>query len=160
MRPTRHYIDVQVEEQVGDVETAPVERAARLTLMRHELDESQELSVVISDDAALEDLNRRFRGEPHPTDVLAFPDDTRGPFSAGGGGMPRYLGDVVISCDRARQQAEEAGGTLSEELQLLTVHGVLHLLGYDHTNEQEKEQMWAIQSEILRLLGVNIRLPE
>ncbi|MGC9522528.1 MAG: rRNA maturation RNase YbeY [Anaerolineae bacterium] len=160
MRMTHHLVDVQVEEQVGDVDTTPIENAARLTLMSHPLDEPCELVIVISDDAALEDLNRRFRGVGHPTDVLAFPDDTRGPFSAGDGGAPRYLGDIVISLERAREQAEEAGGTLDQELQLLTVHGVLHLLGYDHGNEQEREQMWAIQSEILRLLDADIPLPD
>jgi probable rRNA maturation factor len=107
----------------------------------------------------LEDLNRRFRGVPHPTDVLAFADDTRGPFSGGAVGFPRHLGDIVISLDRVRVQAEAVGATLDEELQLLVVHGVLHLLGYDHADESAKEQMWAIQSEILHLLGVDIPLP-
>lgn len=159
MNRQHHTIEVQVEEQVGPLDTAPVERAARLTLMRHDLDEPCELAVVISDDASLEDLNRRFRGVAHPTDVLAFPDDTRGPFTGGAPGFPRYLGDIVISIDRARVQAEAAAGTLDEELQLLVVHGVLHLLGYDHADQSEKERMWAIQSEILHLLGVDIPLP-
>jgi probable rRNA maturation factor len=160
MNKQHHTIEVQVEEQVGPVNTDPVEQAARLTLMRHDLDSPCELVVVISDDVSLKDLNHRFRGVPHTTDVLAFPDDTRGPFSGGAAGFPRYLGDIVISLDRARAQAAEAEGTLDEELQLLVVHGVLHLLGYDHTDESEKEQMWAIQSEILHFLGVDIPLPE
>jgi len=155
-----HTIDVQIEEQVGAVDRERIEQAARLTLMRHALGEPCEVVVVVSDDTALEDLNRRFRGVPEPTDVLAFANDTRGPFSAGPAGFPRYLGDVVISVERARVQAEGAGGSLEDELQLLTVHGVLHLLGYDHADEQEKERMWAIQSDILRLLGVDIPLPE
>lgn len=155
-----HRIDVQVEEQVGDIDPEPIEQAGQFTLLRHNLDEPSEVVVVISDDASLEDLNRRFRGVPRPTDVLSFANETRGPFSAGSAEFPRYLGDVVISVDRARDQASAAGGTLTEELQVLTVHGVLHLLGYDHANDLEKEQMWDIQSEILRLLGVNIPLPE
>jgi probable rRNA maturation factor len=155
-----HQIDVQVEEQVGPVDVAPVRRAALATLMRQLPDDVCEVVVVITDDASLEDLNRRFRGVPQATDVLAFADDTRGPFSSGAAGYPRYLGDIVISLDRARVQAEEAGGSLEDELQVLTVHGTLHLLGYDHADQQEKEQMWAHQSDILRLLQVDIALPE
>ncbi|MGC9469667.1 MAG: rRNA maturation RNase YbeY [Anaerolineae bacterium] len=159
MRRT-HQIEIQVEEQVGEIDPEPLERAARLTVMLQGPDEACEVVVVLTDDAALEDLNRRFRGVPRPTDVLAFADDTRGPLSGGISGFPRYLGDVVISVDRARAQAEAVGGSLSDELQVLTVHGVLHLLGHDHARKQEKERMWAIQSEILRLLDVNIPLPE
>jgi probable rRNA maturation factor len=155
-----HQIEVQVEEQVGSVDVAPIRRAVLATLMRQLPDEACEVVIVVSDDPSLEDLNRRFRGVPQATDVLAFADDTRGPFSGGAAGFPRYLGDIVISLDRARVQAEEAEGTLDDELQVLAVHGTLHLLGYDHANEAEKEQMWALQSEILRLLRVNIRLPE
>jgi probable rRNA maturation factor len=155
-----HQVDVQVEEQVGAVDAEPIERAAHFTLLRHDLSEPCEVIIVISDDEALEDLNRRFRGVPRPTDVLAFANETRGPFSGGSAEFPNYLGDVVISVNRAQEQATAAGGSLIEELQVLTVHGVLHLLGYDHAEIKEKEQMWAIQSEILRLLGVSIPLPE
>jgi probable rRNA maturation factor len=157
---TKHLIDVQIEEQVGAVVEDPILQAGLVTLEYQQIDDPCEVVVVVSDDDALEDLNRRFRGVPHPTDVLAFSNETRGPFSGGAAGFPRYLGDIVISLDRARAQAEAAGGTLPEELQLLTVHGVLHLLGYDHADEREKEQMWTIQSEILRLLNVSILLPE
>ena len=155
-----HQIEVQVEEQVGAVDVVPVKRAALATLVHQVSDEECEVVIVISDDAALADLNRRFRGVPEATDVLAFADDTRGPFTGGAAGFPRSLGDIVISLDRARAQAAEADGSLDDELQVLTVHGVLHLLGYDHADEGEKEQMWAPQSEILRLLRVDIRLPE
>ncbi len=155
-----HQIDVQVEEQVGPLNTEPVEQAALLTLLRHELGEPCELVVVLSDDESLADLNRRFRGEPYPTDVLSFADDTRGPYSGSAAGFPRYLGDIVISVDRAREQAEAVGGSLEDELRVLTVHGVLHLLGYDHAEEAEKEKMWTQQNQILRLLQVDIPLPE
>ncbi len=155
-----HHVDVQVEDQVEAVDPAPLEQAAQFTLLRHDLKEPCEVIIVISDDASLEDLNRRFRGEPRPTDVLSFANETKGPFSGASAEFPNYLGDVVISIDRAREQAASAGGSLTEELQVLTVHGVLHLLGYDHADSQEKEQMWSVQSEILRLLGVTIALPE
>jgi len=156
----KYHIEIQVEEQVGAVDTQPIDDAVRLTLLHRNVEDASEVVIVISDDAALEDLNRRFRGVARPTDVLSFENQTRGPYSVGTAGFPRYLGDVVISLDRAREQANAAGGALKDELQLLSVHGVLHLLGYDHADEREKEQMWAIQSEILRMLDVNTPLPE
>lgn len=155
-----HQVEVQVEEQVMPLDTTAVEQAALLTLLHLGLGEPCELVVVISDDEALRDLNQRFRGLARPTDVLSFADDTKGPFSGGAAGFPRYLGDIVISLDRARAQAIEAGGSLEDELRVLTVHGVLHLLGYDHEDAVDKERMWAEQAEILQLLQVAIPLPE
>ncbi len=156
----RHLIDIQVEEQVGPLDTRPLQRAVRATLTHQGFTEPCEVVVVISDDAVLRDLNTRFRGVAAPTDVLAFADDTRGPLVGGGGQFPRYLGDIVISIDRARAQAEAAGGTLMQELQLLTVHGLLHLLGHDHAEPAEKARMWAAQAAILQSLDANIPLPE
>ncbi|MBN2389817.1 MAG: rRNA maturation RNase YbeY [Anaerolineae bacterium] len=138
----------------------PLREAVIETLAQQNVHDACEVVVVISDDAALRDLNARFRGVDAPTDVLSFADDTRGPFAGGSGNFPRYLGDIVISIDRAREQAEAAGGTLVQELQLLTVHGVLHLLGYDHAESAEKAAMWAAQSAILTTLGADISIPE
>lgn len=160
MNAKRHLIDIQVEEQVDPVKTHPLRKAVAATLEHMGVNERCEVVVVISDDAALQELNRRFRGVDRPTDVLSFADDTRGPYTGGGGQFPHYLGDVVISIDRARAQAEAAGGTLTQELQLLAVHGTLHLLGFDHANPAEKAEMWAAQAGILAALGVNIALPE
>ncbi len=137
-----------------------VEQAAGLVLQMHELQGPSEVVIVISDDKALEALNRRFRGVPRPTDVLSFQNDTRGPFAGGSADYPDYLGDVVISIDRARDQAVDVGGTLAQELQLLTVHGVLHLLGYDHETDSDKATMWKVQRTALRALGADISLPE
>lgn len=156
----RHLIDIQVEEQVGAVETKPLQKAVTETLVQQGVQQRCEVVVVISDDAALRDLNQRFRGEDHATDVLSFADDTRGPYAIGGGDLPTYLGDIVISIDRAREQAETAGGTLMQELQLLAVHGTLHLLGHDHGEPAQKATMWAAQAGILARLGIDIPLPE
>jgi probable rRNA maturation factor len=157
-----HQIEVKIEPQIEaqDIDSACVEQSADLVLQMHEMEGPSEVVIVISDDEALEALNRRFRGEPRPTDVLSFENDTRGPFAGGTAAYPDYLGDVVISIDRARDQASEAGGTLNQELQLLTVHGVLHLLGYDHETEADKAAMWQVQRAALRALGADISLPE
>ncbi len=159
----KHLIDVQIEEQLAAkaaLSTEPIREAVLSTLDHARIAEPCEVAIVISDDATLHDLNRRFRGVDRPTDVIAFTNDPRGPFGAGAPGMPRYLGDIVISVERAAAQAEEAGGALTEELQLLTVHGVLHLLGYDHATPVEKAQMWTAQAAVLDQLGIDIPLPE
>ncbi len=155
-----HRVEIQVEEPLGPVETESLERAALAVLVHQGVRTPCEVMVVISDDETLRDLNLRFRGINAPTDVLSFPDDTRGPFAALGGDEPRYLGDIVISLPRAEAQAVAAGGTVTQELQLLVVHGVLHLLGHDHGNPEEKGRMWVAQAEILHYLGVDIPLPE
>lgn len=160
MKREAHLIDVHVEDHVTLGETQPVRDAVVATLQTLAVTEAYEVVVVISDDVALRDLNRRFRGVNGPTDVLAFTNDARGPFAGLGNQFPRYLGDVVISIDRAREQAEAAGCALTEELQLLTVHGVLHLLGLDHEAPDEKAEMWAYQEAVLQALGVDISLPE
>ncbi len=156
----KHHIEIQVEEQVGALAEAPLKKAVMATLTQQRVAESCEVVVVFSDDDALQTLNCRFRGLNQPTDVLSFSNDTRGPYSGGASGFPRYLGDIVISVDRARAQAEAVGASLMQELQLLVTHGMLHLLGYDHATPDEKAEMWAAQADVLRRLGVDIPLPE
>ncbi len=157
-----HQIDIQIEESLGEVglDTRILQHTVELTLARHQIAEPCEIVVVLTDDAAIHDLNLRFRGVDRPTDVLAFPNESRGPFSGGASGFPRYLGDVVIALPQAQVQAEAAGGTLVEELQLLVVHGTLHLLGYDHEQPADHERMWAVQAKLLRDLNIHIPLPE
>ena len=108
------------------------------------LDEG-ELSVVLCDDAFIHPLNREWRGKDKPTDVLSFaqregeeadPDDP-------------VLGDVIISVETAARQAEERGHSLGHELRVLLVHGVLHLLGYDHEVDEEAEEMEALERDLL-----------
>jgi probable rRNA maturation factor len=88
-----------------------------------------------------------------PTDVLSFSADFEDPDLEN-----RYLGDVVISLPRAIHQAQARGHNTEQELQLLVVHGVLHLLGYDHLTGDDKNQMWSLQDQILNDLGVSIQM--
>jgi probable rRNA maturation factor len=108
-----------------------------------------EVTLVITDDEGIQELNRDFLGKDAPTDVLAFSArEDGGPFltapDAGG-----YLGDVIVSYPRAVAQAEDQGHPVERELDLLIVHGLLHLLGYDHAGEEEKALMWSRQEAIL-----------
>jgi probable rRNA maturation factor len=108
------------------------------------------LSLVITSAEAIQALNQQFVGKDAPTDVLAFPtsDDP----TATEPGEPPYLGDVIIAYPVAEEQASQAGHTTLSELQLLTIHGVLHLLGYDHATPDQKAEMWALQSAALDAL--------
>lgn len=154
-----HAINVQIGKQFQvQVQPELLRRAALATLVHQGLEEPCELAVVVTGDDALHELNRRHRGVDAPTDVLAFPDETHGPFVAAPG-LPRYLGDVVISFHRAEAQAAEAGHHVHVELQLLVVHGVLHLLGYDDVAKEQRVQMWAAQAQILQALAVKVHLP-
>ena len=158
--PSPHIIAIQVDvESQGQVQPDSLQQAALTTLVHLGMEEPFELAVVVTDDGTLHELNLRHRGVDGPTDVLAFPDDTRGPF-VDAPDMPRYLGDVIISFPRAQAQADDAGHTVEAELQLLVVHGVLHLLGYDDAEKEARVRMWAAQADVLRLLEVDVRLPE
>ncbi len=113
-----------------------------------------DITIILTDDAQIHELNKQYRGIDAPTDVLSFPSGDTDPDS-----NRLYLGDVVISYPRAQAQAEAEGHPVEAELQLLVVHGVLHLSGYDHVEEQGKSGMRAAQSEILVLLGCEIASP-
>ena len=154
-----HTIQIQIDDQFQDqVGLDLLHRAASETLAHQQAKEPYELAVVVTGDEVLHELNRRHRDVDAPTDVLAFPDDTRGPF-VGAPGLPRYLGDVIISFPRADAQAAEAGHDVQVELQLLVVHGVLHLLGYDDLEEEQRARMWDAQAGVLKALGVDAHLP-
>ena len=105
-----------------------------------------EVCVLVTDDAQIADLNRRYRGKDGPTDVLSFP--------GAGPNTPmeyRHLGDIVISYDRAADQAETIGHSPAEEIRFLCLHGLLHLIGYDH--ETDNGEMLAYQAELKAQLG-------
>jgi probable rRNA maturation factor len=155
-----HNVIVQVEEPVVYSEDYLLQRAALKVLEMHNLEQSSELIIVISDDETLQELNRRFRGIDAPTDVLSFANDNRGPYAAVAVNFPQHLGDIVISIDTARRQASDVGADLASEMQLLVVHGTLHLLGYDHETKDDKHTMWAVQKHILQTLDIDIKLPE
>jgi len=107
-----------------------------------------ELSIVLCDDATIHPLNRDYRGKDKPTDVLSFAQ-REGEFAFL---EDNLLGDVIISMEPTRRQADERGHSVETELRVLLVHGILHLLGYDHIEDDEAEIMEAKEREILRLL--------
>jgi probable rRNA maturation factor len=140
---------INVESPGTHISVAPdlIVRAARKA-MPPEF-EQDDLTIVLTDDAHLKDLNREYLGIDAPTDVLSFPSSERDPQTGA-----RYLGDILISLPRAEMQARSAGHPVEAEVQLLVVHGVLHLLGYDHAQADEKSAMWKVQADILQSLGL------
>jgi probable rRNA maturation factor len=108
-----------------------------------------ELSILLCDDATIWPLNRDYRHKDRPTDVLAFAQREGTPVP----GQDHVLGDVVISVETAARQAEERGHSTAHELRVLVVHGICHLLGYDHEDDADAEVMEAKEREILGILG-------
>jgi len=139
-------IDVSLEGggAAGAGHVADLEAVAAQVLSAFGLDEA-ELSIVLCDDAFIHPLNRDWRGKDRPTDVLSFAQregeeaDEDDP----------VLGDVVISLETAARQAEERGHPLGHELRVLLVHGICHLLGYDHEVDDEAEEMEALERDLL-----------
>ena len=124
---------------------------ARSVIAAMDVHPAAELSVVLVDSSTMADLHERWMDLPGPTDVMAFPMDELEP-----GGRPdapdpgpAMLGDIVLCPPFAVAQAREAGHSLQDELHLLTVHGVLHLLGYDHAEPDEEREMFALQARLL-----------
>ena len=125
--------------------------AAQLTLEIENATARSDISIVIGDDALLKRLNPKYLKVDAPTDVLSFPSSEVDPDT-----KSIYLGDVVISQPQAAYQATAGGHPLVDELQLLVVHGTLHLLGYDHLVRADKKKMQAAQDNVLKQLGVNL----
>ncbi len=109
-----------------------------------------ELAIVLVDEAAMEQLHLQWMGEPGPTDVLSFPMDELRPGRDGETSAEGILGDIVLCPTVAASQAEAAGHSVMAELSLLTIHGLLHLLGYDHAEPEEEKEMFGLQADILK----------
>ncbi len=137
-----YKIHVQIHESFARNVSPKLLRNAARAALKHQRAKSGSLSIVVSNDKMLHDLSKKFLGHDTPTDVLSFPSDD--PTSS-------YYGDIAISYPRALDQSRHGGHTVKAELQLLTVHGVLHLLGHDHYTAKETAKMWKAQSEILAL---------
>ncbi len=112
------------------------------------LDGALEVSVTFVDDSVIQGLNRDYRGIDAPTDVLSFPQDDGDGFGVCLD-LPRILGDIVLSLERAGQQAVEYGHSVEREVLYLSVHGFLHLLGYDHKSSQEQALMREKEEKVL-----------
>jgi len=142
-----YRVAVRVDSQARDLRPHALAALARRILARERVPPNAELSVVLTGDAALRRLNRRYRGRDEPTDVLSFGLDGDATFATPPG--VRQVGEVVISVVTARRQARRAGRALDDELAHLLAHGVLHLLGYDHNTAGAERAMRAREESLL-----------
>ena len=145
-------IYLQTNESLSlPIDTEILEQAAQETLRHQSAPAEAELTLVLTDDEQLRQLNHEFLGVDAPTDVLSFPSSELDPDTGS-----IYLGDVVISLPHALAQADAGGHPIADELQLLVVHGILHLVGYDHLEQVDKEKMQVAQDNVLHQLGVRL----
>jgi probable rRNA maturation factor len=152
MRPgVSPSIDVLIDSELwsSQPDAEAVVRRAVAAAVDEGSSQTGELAIVLTDDSAIRALNRDWRGMDKPTNVLSFP---------GGGNAPDdeapHLGDVIIAYETTAREAQEEGKSLADHLTHLTVHGYLHLLGYDHETDGEAEAMERLESVILARLGV------
>lgn len=125
------------------------------TASRHALPETAEVSLTLVDDEQIHVLNRDYRSVDRPTDVISFALEEGDEPVIIGGPAEMLLGEIVISMETALRQAAEYGHSLEREVAFLALHGMLHLLGYDHMTQEDEKRMFDKQTEILAALGVN-----
>ncbi len=137
---------------------ALIRKACNATLKYEEFIDKAEINVTIVDDEEIKELNRDFRDIDKSTDVLSFPLGEDGVYDYNPETDALMLGDIVISADHALMQAELYGHGIDREIAFLTVHSMLHLLGYDHVNNLEEEkEMFYKQEEILKSMGLEVK---
>ncbi|WP_107838040.1 rRNA maturation RNase YbeY [Metasolibacillus meyeri] len=133
-----------------------VERLLQHAASEEQVDDNSELSVTFVTNEAIHEINRQYRDKDQPTDVISFALEELGEGETEiiGEGLPRILGDIIISVERTQEQADDYGHSFERELGFLAVHGFLHLLGYDHMNEQDEKEMFDKQNAILSSFGL------
>jgi probable rRNA maturation factor len=144
-----HSIDVMVRGKISGIAARTVKKRAQAALQQL-VDEQCDLSVVLCTDKFIHSLNNDFRKKDRPTDVLSFPygDDLESLHSE----SVRMLGDIIISVETAGRQAESRGHTLRHEVTVLLVHGILHLLGYTHENDDDETEMNSNADRVLAII--------
>lgn len=141
-----------VDEDLVDL----IQRVLTFASKEEDITSEAEMSVSFVDNKEIQIINRNYRQKDEPTDVISFAmqDEGEGEMKIIGAEMPVLLGDIIISIDRAKEQAKEYNHSLERELSFLALHGFLHLLGYDHQNEEEEQKMFKRQEDILNAFGL------
>ena len=150
-------INIESEVEIDESMLADIQRALELAGEIYGV-ENSEVSVTLTNDQRIHELNLQYRGIDRPTDVLSFAfrdSDEPEIFSDADSEQPEILGDIIISIDRAKSQAEEFGHSIRREIVFLTVHGILHLLGYDHMEETDRLEMESEQKFMMERLGIS-----
>ena len=143
-------MSIEINNESGvEVDERAVQRLAVFALDQMHVHPDAELAILFVDEAAMEQLHVQWMDEPGPTDVLSFPMDELRPGTEDALSPAGLLGDIVVCPQVAIAQAETAGHSSLEEMLLLTTHGVLHLLGFDHAEPDDEKEMFGIQRDIL-----------
>ncbi len=143
-------MSIEVLNESGEgLDVAELSRLSRFVLDRMRVHPLAELCIKLVDEATIAELNERWMEKTGPTDVLAFPMDELRPGLVNEEPEEGVLGDIVLCLRVAERQAQEAGHPTRDEVHLLTVHGILHLLGYDHAEPEEHKEMFDLQATLL-----------
>ena len=149
------WSDNQTKYKTGFLLRYRLKKAIRAALKYEKFNQDVMVSVSFTDNEGIRELNREYRNKDAATDVLSFPMYTMEEDDRPEPDMATELGDIVLSLERAGEQAEEYGHSFERETAFLTVHSVLHLLGYDHErSEEEEKDMFRRQEEIMTILGL------
>ncbi|WP_345750735.1 rRNA maturation RNase YbeY [Microbacterium rhizophilus] len=141
-------IDINNESAV-EIDESVLLRLTQENLAALHVSSDADVAIVLVDEGAMEQLHLQWMDEPGPTDVLSFPMDELRPGTEDQPTPPGLLGDIVLCPQVAESQAETAGHSTMDELILLTTHGLLHLLGYDHAEPEEEREMFGLQRELI-----------
>ncbi len=144
-------------ESAIDVDETVLQRLTDFNLEQLHVSPDAEVAIVLVDEGAMEALHVQWMDEPGPTDVLSFPMDELRPGTEDRPTPPGLLGDIVLCPQVAETQAQAAGHTLMDELILLTTHGLLHLLGFDHATPAEEAEMFGLQRDLVAAFTVGER---
>ncbi|MBV5122784.1 rRNA maturation RNase YbeY [Bacillus halotolerans] len=150
---------IDIVDETGSVSEEmlkEVENLLQFAAEREGVQDQAEVSVTIVTNEDIQQINKEYRGKDTPTDVISFALEEEGEDEVEivGAEMPPVLGDIIISADRTREQAEEYNHSFKRELGFLVVHGFLHLLGYDHMTKEEEEEMFTKQKDLLDAYGL------
>jgi probable rRNA maturation factor len=147
---------VDETNQLSEEQMEQIENLLNFAAGMENVEDNSEVSVTFVSNERIHEINREFRDKDAPTDVISFAMEElgEGEIQLIGDLLPRVLGDIIISIPKAEEQAKEYGHSFIRELGFLSVHGFLHLLGYDHMEKEEEVKMFSRQKEILDVYGL------
>ncbi|MFJ5758059.1 rRNA maturation RNase YbeY [Neobacillus sp. NPDC093182] len=147
---------VDETNQLSEEQMEDIEKLLNFAAEKENIEDNSEVSVTFVSNERIHEINREYRDKDAPTDVISFAMEElgEGEIELIGEELPRVLGDIIISIPKAEEQAKEYGHSFIRELGFLSVHGFLHLLGYDHMEKEEEEKMFSRQKEILDAYGL------
>ncbi|MEK5103562.1 rRNA maturation RNase YbeY [Cytobacillus sp. FSL M8-0252] len=153
---TLHIDFIDETEGLTETQTREIENLLQFAAVKEVVEEDTEISITFVENERIQEINREYRNKDKATDVISFAMEEmgEGEIPLIGEGLPRMLGDIIISIPKAVEQAEEYGHSFMRELGFLSIHGFLHLLGYDHETTEEEKIMFTRQKEILDEFGL------